>query len=154
MRLTREQATHKREPQIKRIEQLCAHVAFNVLFGPNGRDDFAFIHEAHRKKLEKLSSGGYKMFACNELFVLSDTYADKAMCEEELTIMLCLASSKAASFEIVAVSMSGTNIRFNLTDKSFDLLVFGRNEQFDIACKAREEVLKADRAQVDGVPPK
>lgn len=141
LKLLQEQNETKRLRLNERIGQCSASIRSGILLGPNGHDDFSFIHNAHHKKLQKLNAGGYQRFEHNELFIRSDILADERMCFAALKDMLKQAKSWAASFDMVTVSTPSANITFDLENTSFEKLPFSKEKQCGIACLARKVVI-------------
>ena len=136
VRLQYEKDKRIRERLIDRIEQVGGRVSEWGLFGPNGTDSFDLVEEAFLSKLDKLNGGGYRLFAHNHLFILSDILANNTMLTDALAKFLSHNSRKTV-FERVIVSVPGRNYDFNLAQRSFSVHPFSSSEQFIIAEKAR-----------------
>lgn len=145
-KLSYERNEAKRLRLSKRIEQCGAFVESGIMFGPDGRDDFELILEAHRNKLRKLNVGNYELFKQNELFVLSNIFVDRSMCSNALKCILNQNASHTISFDMITISVPGENIRFDCKNASIEMLPFPSADQYDIACQARKTVIAGENA--------
>lgn len=134
----------KRARWLERIEQDGAVCGKGFLFGPKGTDSYKLVLEAFKSKLDKLNGGKYKVFARNELFVLSNLYAVDAMNEAALAKMQELGSTKPVRFSTVYVSVPGFIYVFDLDANECKTIIFSNTEQYIIGEQAREDVLLAE----------
>lgn len=135
----KDEATRTR--YLERIEQNGAVCKEGFLFGPKGTDSYSLVLEAYEKKLDKLNKGGYRVFSCNELFILSNIYAVDRMREAALSRMQDLKISKSIQFANVYVSVPGFIYVFDLDTNEYRTVEFSGEEQYQIAKRAHEDVL-------------
>lgn len=129
------------------IKKCGAELVGGILSGIPDHDDFNRVYIALKDKLERLSSGQYKIFGRQCLFVFSTIYATSTMREEALKDMNNICSNAIRKFDEIYILVPGAIYIFDLVNNTtFEREINNIRQTHQAQC-AREMVVLEERGQ-------
>lgn len=126
------------------IERCGARLVGGCLAGPSGHDSFGIVLESFCNKLKKLNGGGYQHFDSYQLFIRSDIFIPDDHLSDLLKALKTRGSAYEAGYEKVILSVPCYNYCFDLASSKALMLPFPSEDQYEVAMKARQEVIEAE----------
>lgn len=131
----------------KQISKCGAKLSNGILSGIPDRDSFDRIYEALKDKLKKLSSGEYKSFSKQYLFIHSDIHATSTMRKDAIQEMHCISSDSSQKFDGVYVLVPSAVYVFDFANNITYERKINNNKQEQQSWSAREMVVQGEKGK-------
>ncbi len=138
------QENANKEKMNAEIKKCGAELVDGILSGVPDQDNFNRVYIALKDKLGRLSSGQYKIFSRQYLFIFSTIYATSTMREEALKEMNNICSDATRKFDEIYVLVPGAIYVFDLVNNTSFKMQINNNSQCLQASCARKMVIQRE----------